>query len=893
MPIENQVLCGYNRGIISPLALARLDLQGNRIRFGAERMVNFVPRTLGPMSLRPGLEFTGTSRDNQPAIHIDFIKSVDDTAIIELTDSIMRVKVGEQPIARPAVSTAVTNGTFVSSLSGWNDADEPGASSDWVAGSRLQLTGTRYAAAVRTQSVTVSSADRGTEHGLRVIIDRGPVIFRLGTTAGNDDLISEKTLPTGEYSFSFTPTTDFHIWLASRSDGQALVKRVTIEAAGEMTISSPWGEEDLPFIRWSQSGDVIFVACEGTPPQRISRYAARSWAITEYFPVDGPFRNPNTTTTRLTPSALYGNITLNASAPVFKPGMEGALFSLTSLGQTVRAEITGDEEWSEPIRVSGISGNRSFTVTRSGTWTGTVRLQRSYGEPGNWVNSGSTYTTNGSTTENDGQDNSIIYYRVGMDSTGHGTGTAIVQLDYDGGGITGKVRIRTITSPTQAAAEVVSALGAIEPTEIWSEGEWSDYRGWPSAAALYEGRLWWAGKDKIWGSVSDAFDSFDDETEGDSAPISRSIGAGPVDRVNWLLPLLRLIVGTQLAERSARSTSLDEPLTATNFNLKAPSTRGSSPVPPIIIDTAGFFVRSDRLFRLDYQGDAAIDYTSEDMTVIAPEVGQGGFKRIAVQRYPDTRIHCLRNDGKAALFVYDRAEDVQCWILLETDGFIEDVLTFPAKPDEAEDKVYYFVRRTINGETKRYLERFALESECIGGTLNKQADSFVTYSGNPTSVMTGLQHLEGKTVVAWGDGKFLGDDFIVGGGFISLAENYSNIVAGLPYTAQFKSTKLAYAAGAGSALTQKKRVSAVGFVLKDTHIRGLKFGQDFEIMDDLPREEKGEILDDDYIHLTYDNQSVEFPGDFDTDTRLCLQAQAPLPCTVLAAVLTIKTSDRV
>src|SRR3546814_1205797 len=101
-------------------------------------------------------------------------------------------------------------------------------------------------------------------------------------------------------------------------------------------------------------------------------------------------------------------------------------------------------------------------------------------------------------------------------------------------------------------------------SDLWSESTWSEHRGWPTAVEFYEGRLWWTGRDKIIGSVSDAFESFDDEIEGDSGPINRSLGSGPIDFINWLIGADRLLIGTESAEIAARSSSFDEPLTPTN-----------------------------------------------------------------------------------------------------------------------------------------------------------------------------------------------------------------------------------------------------------------------------------------------------------------------------------------
>jgi hypothetical protein len=90
------------------------------------------------------------------------------------------------------------------------------------------------------------------------------------------------------------------------------------------------------------------------------------------------------------------------------------------------------------------------------------------------------------------------------------------------------VRITAFTSSTIVSAEVLSDLGGTSATDDWAEGEWSDRRGWPSAVALYEGRLWWSAASRgIWGSISDGFESFDEAVEGDSGPINRDVGSGP------------------------------------------------------------------------------------------------------------------------------------------------------------------------------------------------------------------------------------------------------------------------------------------------------------------------------------------------------------------------------
>jgi hypothetical protein len=123
----------------------------------------------------------------------------------------------------------------------------------------------------------------------------------------------------------------------SRLKRQVLVDSCTIEAAGAMVVETPWLEADLRKIRHDQSGDIIFVACDGYQQRKIERRATRSWSVVRYQANDGPFRIENTGTTTITPSGLSGNITLTASAPLFKAGAEREqrrrALPLTSNGQ--------------------------------------------------------------------------------------------------------------------------------------------------------------------------------------------------------------------------------------------------------------------------------------------------------------------------------------------------------------------------------------------------------------------------------------------------------------------------------------------------------------------------------------------------------------------------------
>jgi len=876
----NVSIQSFNRGRISPLALARTDI--DRVAMSAEIQTNWMPRVLGSMMLRCGTEYIGATNLNNEAIFLPFVFAVNDTALIEVSTLFMRVWVNDELVERPAVTAAITNGTFVSDVASWTDEDESGATSAWATGGYMSLSGTGFTSAIRSQLVTCNEAD--TLHALRVNIARGPVEIRVGTTAGDDSYLSA-TLDSGLHSLAFTPTGDFYVQFRNMNDYASLVDSVSVESSGVLSLLSFWSTDDLPYIRWRQVNDVIYLAIRGAIQRKIERRANNSWSWTVYEPDDGPFLDYNETGISLTPSATQGDITVTASHSYFKSTNVGSLFRLDSIGQVATDSLTAADQWATYIRVSGVETGRQFSITISGTWTATVTLQRSIDEPGAWVDV-STYTGNTTTTYNDALDNQIVYYRIGIDVGDYTSGTAVVTLEFTGGSRTGVFRVTGYTSGTSVTARVLEPLGGTAASTNWAEGEWSDRRGWPSAVDVHEGRLWWAGKGRVWASESDDFEAFNDFVTGDAATIRRSIMNSAGETVHWMMSAQRMNMGTLASTPTIRSSSFDEVVTYNNINIKDAATQGAYDAPPVKVDSLIFFIErsGSRIYQLNYDVTTG-DYGASDVTTLVPEIGLPGFVRIAVQRQPDTRIHAIRSDGTVGILIFDQTENTNCWVDYETDGIVEDVVVLPGTE---EDQVYYLVARTIDGSTVRYLEKWAKESECVGGTLNKQLDSFIAVSGSSYTAA----HLAGETVRVWGDGVYVGEFTADGTGLVTFGTTITSGVMGLPYTADWKSTKLAYFAQGGTALTMRKKVDHISLILANTHLLGLRYGRDFDNLDPLPTVKDGVVQDTDTIFAQYDNESVPFNGSYHTDSRLCMRAYAPFPVTVLAAVVGMVTHDK-
>src|SRR5581483_3590997 len=144
----------------------------------------------------------------------------------------------------------------------------------------------------------------------------------------------------------------------------------------------------------------------------------------------------------------------------------------------------------------------------------------------------------------------------------------------------------------------------------------------------------------------------------------------------------------------------------------------------------------------------------------------------------DKMVWLPRGDGQCAGLLYDVDDDVVAWWRLQTLGIIESVATLPSSG--IEDLTYFVVNRTVNGVTRRFIEKLALRDNCVGGALNEQLDCALTYTG---SAVSSLNHpfLPNTLISVWADGAAIGTVTTDGSGNFSMPDGnaHSNVIAGL------------------------------------------------------------------------------------------------------------------
>jgi hypothetical protein len=331
---------------------------------------------------------------------------------------------------------------------------------------------------------------------------------------------------------------------------------------------------------------------------------------------------------------------------------------------------------------------------------------------------------------------------------------------------------------------VLEPFSTLQATTDWVEGDWSAFKGWPTSVAFHEGRLCWFGGNEVWMSASDDFTNYadinpDGTATGDGGAINVTLGSGPVDTISWGLSLTRLMLGREQSIMSARSSNFDQPVTPTQIVVRDCSDQGAQRLPAVKVGKRGVFVQQSgrRVYELAFNAQE-MDYDDKDLTRLNLDIGAQGFIDIDKATQPDKMLFLPRGDGQAACLLYDVKDEVEAWWRIQTLGVIENVAVLPQ--NGIEDLVYFVVRRVVNGVTRRFIERLAPRTNCVGGAINQQLDCHVVYQGAATSTIT-LAQLPNTLVSVWADGRAIGSGTTDGSGVLTLPDGqaHSNIVAGL------------------------------------------------------------------------------------------------------------------
>ena len=308
---------------------------------------------------------------------------------------------------------------------------------------------------------------------------------------------------------------------------------------------------------------------------------------------------------------------------------------------------------------------------------------------------------------------------------------------------------------------------------------------YPARVGFWEQRLWLGrttnAPNGLFASRTADFENMDfarPQRENDS--ISMSITTGEANTIEAIIPVDRLLIGTSDNIFALRGPNDDILVPNPPPGAKRHIGRGISSVKPISVGEVAFYEprveTGVRTLGYSFEVDG---YKSSDVSIFAPHLfEQYRIKRWAYQAEPYSILWTLRNDGVVLAFTWEAEQQVWGWTEMDFGGTVLDLVCIP---EGQESRVYLVIEREIDGVPVRYVERMA-KSKWTDYKTTAFVDCARLYEfDNPTSNITGLQHLEGRTVTVLMDGYTTTADVV--DGEITLPEAASDVVVGLSYEA--------------------------------------------------------------------------------------------------------------
>jgi hypothetical protein len=232
---------------------------------------------------------------------------------------------------------------------------------------------------------------------------------------------------------------------------------------------------------------------------------------------------------------------------------------------------------------------------------------------------------------------------------------------------------------------------------------------YPTAVTYYQQRLLFGNtnvqQETIWGSRTSKFTNFSVSfpIQDDDAVTFTMVGR-QLNAIQHLLDLGRLIVFTHNEEKLVEGDDAGI-LRPDAINPRKLSANGSSTLRPIEIDDSALYVQARGTIVRDLKPISDSAYQGTDLTVWSAHLFNGyTLVDWAYSQSPNSIVWVVRSDGVLLSLTYLREHDMYAWCRHDTDGIVENVCVVP---EGSEDKVYLVVKRTINGVSKRYIERMA------------------------------------------------------------------------------------------------------------------------------------------------------------------------------------------
>lgn len=452
--------------------------------------------------------------------------------------------------------------------------------------------------------------------------------------------------------------------------------------------------------------------------------------------------------------------------------------------------------------------------------------------------------------------------------------------------VQGYVEITVFNNSSSVDVLIRETISGTGPFDDWAFGSFSDDAGHAQAVGFAEQRLFLGGTlfnpQTIDGSKTNEFENF---TAGanDADALQYEIVSEKVNAIRWISTGRGLAIGTSGGVFILSSGADFLPLTPINLTVRRETNFGSELVTPKRIGNFVYYIqrgkRKLREFAYNFDIDA---HRSLDMTLLSEQISESGFIELDYQQSPDSVLWAVRADGEIATMTRQQDQEVIAWSrqvsapTLAGPSLYESLGVIPTGGEE--DEVWVSVRREVNSVVRRFIEFFpSFNFEPINNEF--YVDSGLSFVGSPTTVLTGLDHLEGESVVILNEGAVEPARTVVNGQ-ITLDNETTRAHVGLNYTSDIKSVILEGGSVLGTTQGKVVRINEITFRFHNT--LGGRFG--FESgTNQIFFRNTNDPMDTSVPIFTGDVRET-FPSDYTRRPRWFIQQDQPLPMNILAVM---------
>lgn len=546
------------------------------------------------------------------------------------------------------------------------------------------------------------------KEGLNVFcLPYGPIIRRPGFAHINE--VGDSTKKVRLIRFQLNQTDSYilecgHQYIRFYKNGGLLSS-----GGSPYSVGISYTETEWPDVSFVQFGKVLYFFHGSYAPVQLERISDTNWVVSVllFFP-PATIEDGEKPISSLTPAATSGDdIVFGASSATFIEADVGRqLHNLSGAGKAVIITFTS----STVVRCDIIEAFPNTNPITSQNWK--IDL-----------------SPTSSVTPNSAREGVIGNYTSSIDRGWINNAARIMVGMYIviNGGVS---QIRNITSSTVCKAENQKGMASVAASSAWSLEipAWSVTFGFPKVCALHQQRLWAAhttkNPERIWASQTGIFDSMGIGEQDDDG-LDFDITSNEISSVSWMASVRgQLVVGTNTCEMTIDAGTTTGAVTPSNINQQIREYNGSLVQRPVSLNDEVIYIQKSKRKLMSFRYDFQIDnYRSTDLLFYAAHlVSESTIKEVCYASSPNNQLFAVLDNGDLLCCTYIPAQEVIAWTLIQTEGSFESVNTISTGIN---DEVWVVVNRTINGVSKRYVER--LDTSQGDGILDGMMDSYLTY----------------------------------------------------------------------------------------------------------------------------------------------------------------------